>query len=153
MTEIQLTGIKGILNRVTVFAHGMKEDVIDVSTRMDGIDPNKIVSNRVMLCMRTQKMIQTGQDMYPEEFLNNSSKNGGHISSKVEIDSLKTLYIPETNIVTNKIGKGYRAIGNTVMLIARVECQINTKQDLMPYQFIEMMLKNSGNTSKKVKNK
>jgi len=152
MTEIQLTGIKGILNRVSMFSHGMKEDVIDVSTRMDGIDSNKLASNRVMLCMRTQKLIQTGQDMSPNEFLNNLSKNGGHISSKAEIDSLKTLYIPETNIVTNKIGEGYRAIGNTVMLIARAECQINTKQDLMPYQFIEMMLKNSGNMSnKKVK--
>src|SRR3989304_5294878 len=93
MTEIKTTGIFGILNRISVFAHGMTEDVYDVSTFIDiKQDSYRLASNRCMLSSRTTKYIMTGQDMTQGEFLYNLSLSGGKLSTKEEILSLRKMY-------------------------------------------------------------
>ena len=146
MTEIKTTGIFGILNRISVFAHGMTEDVYDVSTFIDiKQDSYRLASNRCMLSSRTTKYIMTGQDMTQAEFLYNLSLNGGKLSTKEEILSLRKMYRPEFNTGTNKIGEGYRAIANIIMLRVRGDFHQKTGNDLlMSYQYIEMLKQNMG---------
>ncbi len=139
-------GIFGILNRISVFAHGMTEDVYDVSTFMDiKQDSYRLASNRCMLVSRTTKYIMTGKDMTQAEFLYNLSLNGGKLSTKEEISSMSKMFRPEFNTGTNKIGEGYRAIANTIMLRSRGEYHQKTGQDLlMFYQYVEMLKENMG---------
>jgi hypothetical protein len=143
--QFQTTGLKGVLNTIGFFSSIQEEDVFDISTKIEDTKDQNISAIRTMLISRTTKLMMLGQDQSPSEFLNIISRRGGNISSQKEINDVKKMFIPEHNTGTNKIGEGYRKIANMVMLTMRAESNINTRQDLMPYQFIEIMLNNSAN--------
>lgn len=148
MDEIQTTGLKGLYNRITIFSHMQREEIYDITARID--EPllgHRLSTNRVMLVSRTHKLLMTGQDQSKFEFLNLLQNHSGRISSKEEYNSLKLQFIPEYNTGTNKIGEGYRGIANKVMLTTRAECNVNTGHDLFPYEFTMMLLANSATKS------
>ena len=147
MTEILTTGLLGLYNRINLHASVQEKDVIDVTMFMD--DKNKklsgisLVVNRVMLTTRTENMMLTGRDINPRQFTDILSHSSGKEISMKEYNSRKSKYLPEFNTTTNKIGEGYRKIGNTVMLLARAECHINTNHDLFSYEYIQMLQDNN----------
>jgi len=143
MTEIKTTGLKGLYNRIIVFSHIQQEDVFDVSAYVTEHQSGYLlISNRVMLISRTEKLVTTGKDMNTDEFLHNLSRDGGKESSQKEINDAKMTFRPEFNTGTNKIGEGYRAIANKSMLLARAEFHQKNGHDLYPYEYIEMLKMN-----------
>jgi len=143
MTEIQTTGVLGLLNRINIFSVISEKDVMDVTTFMNEVPNDEISSSRVMLAMRTENLILTGRDLSQNQFLNILSKIGGNEVDKKEYDSVKELYQPEFNTGTNKMG-GIKEINNIVMLMAKADCNIRTRHDQLPYEYIEMLLNNCG---------
>jgi len=147
MTEILTTGLLGLYNRINLRAAVQEKDVIDVTMFID--DKNKHLSgislavNRVMLTVQTENMMLTGRDINPREFTNILSDSSGKEITTEEYSSRKNKYQPEFNTTTNTIGNGYRKIGNTVMLLARAECHINTNHDLFMYEYIQMLKNNN----------
>ena len=149
MQEISIIGLKGLYNRITVFSHMQKEDVIDVVASIEQpLSGYQLASNRAMLVSRIEKLIYTGRDQPKSEFFNVLNEHSGRISSKSEIESLKQHYIPEFNVGTDKIGVGYRRIANTVMLMCRAGKFIQSREDLMFYEFTEKLLFNSAEMRK-----
>jgi hypothetical protein len=147
MTEIKMTGLKGLYNRIEVFSYVFSrqaEEAFDVTTFMNqSYVGHELASNSVMLVTRTAKVMKSGQDMTRQEFLTMLSKLGGKISSKEELDKVKEMYTPEFNVGTNKIGEGYRKIGNTVMFTARADFHRKFGHDLILYEYYEILMSNS----------
>ena len=144
MTEIKTVGLKGVYNRIAVFSHMIQNDVYDVTARMDYAGSgSRLTANRVMLVSRTQKLINTGEDQNTLEYLAVLFDHFGRISSREELQSFRQHYRPEFNMVTNNIGKGYRGVANRTMLVTRANFHIDTGQDIMPYEYIEI-IKNNG---------
>lgn len=145
MTEILTTGLLGLYNRINLNAAIQEKDVVDVTMFIDKNKqlPGHLLSvNRVMLVLRTENMMITGRDLTPNQFTSILSGSSGKQIDIKEYNSRKNKYQPEFNTTTNKIGEGYRRIGNTVMLLARAECQINTNHDLFMYEYIQMLASN-----------
>lgn len=144
MDEIQTTGLKGLYNRITVFSHMQREEVYDITARIDDepLSGHKLSTNRVMLVSRTHKLLMTGQDQSRSEFFNILNNHSGQKISKDEYESLKYQFRPEFNIATDKIGAGYRETANKILLTSRAEHHIKTLHDLMPYEYIEMLMNN-----------
>ena len=147
MTEILTSGLLGLYNRINLNAAVQEKDVVDVTMFID--DKNKQLSgislavNNVMLTTRTESIMLTGRDINPRQFTDILSNSSGKEIDMKEYNSRKNKYLPEFNTTTNKIGDGYRKIGNTVMLLARAEFHINTNHDLFSYEYIQMLQDNN----------
>jgi hypothetical protein len=141
--QFQTSGLKGVLNTIRFFSTIQKDDVFDVTAKIDKQDSNSLIAvNRVMLCTRTSKILRTGRDQSLSEFKEMLSTYGGKISSKSEIKSIKSLS-PELNTASNKMGDGYRNTANKIMLLSRIEHYLHFHQDLMSYEYHMIMLNNS----------
>lgn len=143
MTEILTTGLKGLQNRINLFASIQQNDVMDVTCFANEV-PNgsAMTSQRVMITSRTESLLFTGQNITPLSFLSTLAEHMGVINTKEEYDSLKKIYHPEFNTITNQIGEGYRKIGNTVMLLSRAEYHTKKAQDLYLYEYYMTLLEN-----------
>jgi len=143
MTEILTTGLLGLYNRINLFSTIQQNDVVDVTVFMNNISSgSSLASNRVMMTARVESMMNKGKDITPDEFLKILCKDMGRINTKKEYEELQRMFQPEFNTVTNRIGEGYRKIGNTIMLMARANNHVKTCQDLFPYEYIELLSSN-----------
>lgn len=134
---IQTTGLKGLYNRISVFSQVLQKDVVDVTMFTNEISTiDSLASIRVMMASRTTSLMMTGRGISPEQFKTNISD-----SQKV-CDSQKIKYQLEFNTTTDKIGEGYRKIGNIVMLLSRADFHIKNGHDLFPYEYIQILLNN-----------
>ena len=143
MTGILTTGLKGLYNRINLFSSIVEKDVIDVIVHMNIVTSDNLAANRVMLATRTENMMFTGYDLSKNQFINLLSHSGGHESSKKEYDELKEIYQPEYNTGTDKIGEGYRKVGNMVMLTTRGGFHTQHGHDFMLHEYIQMLVNNS----------
>ncbi len=147
MTEILTTGLLGLYNRINLRAAVQEKDVIDVtmfvSSENKQLSGISLASNRVMLTTRTENMMLVGRDINPKQFTDILSDSSGKEISIEQYNSRKNRYLPEFNTTTDKIGEGYRKTGNTIMLLARTECHINTNHDLFMYEYIQILQNNN----------
>jgi hypothetical protein len=143
MTEIPITGLKGLYNRINLRAVIQQKDVVDVTVFIDEkLSGSSLATNRVMITTMTERMMNTGRSITPMEFFKILDDNSGMIITKEEYETIRQTYQPEFNVVTNTIGEGHKKIGNTVMLLARADNHIKTGQDLFLYEYIQMLLLN-----------
>lgn len=141
MTEIQISGLKGLYNRIGLFSSIQEKEVIDVVIQANDIPDNRLASNRVMMATMTESLLN-GKHSSAKEFLSIISKYGGKETTMKEYNSVKEMYQPEFNSGTDKIGEGVRKIGNTVMLTSRAEFHTKHGHDFMLYEYIQMLVEN-----------
>lgn len=143
MTEIKTTGLIGLYNRINLFASIQQREVVDMTIFMNDIPSHSLASNRVMMTTRTENMMFTGRDLSENEFKNLISKDAGNKITQKEYDEVKKLYHPEYNTITNNIDKDVKKIGNIVMLTTRAGFHTQYGHDLMPHEYIQMLVNNS----------
>lgn len=144
MTEIKTTGIKGVINTISMFSSVQEKEVYEVNTLMnENLQGYKLSINMMMLMSQIDSIVNTGKGMTPSNFINYLDNFGGRISSEKELNEKKKLFYPEFNTGTDKIGEEYRGIANKVMLISRADFHQKYGNDLMLYQYIEMLQGNS----------
>lgn len=142
--EIKTTGLKGVINRAIVFSNTIQKDVFDITTNIPiQCSGFRLATNRVMLCSRTESLMNTGKDQTVPEFLNVLDNKLTKISSPEELSQITQSYKPEYNTGTFKIGEGHRGIANKVMLTSRANFHVSNGHDFMLYEYIEMLLNNS----------
>ena len=142
--EIATTGINGIRNRLIVFSHFQKEEVIDVTANIPiECSGSRLAINRVVLAFQTIQMMYTGQPLNTKQIERSLTSLGEKVTTKEELDDRKKKFAPEFNAGTNKIGKGYRKIANTIMLTARADFHSRYGHDFMLYEYSEILVANS----------
>jgi len=104
---------------------------------------HRLAINKVMLTIRATSFLYNCRDETPEGFKHilslTSGQNDLKSFNKLKEDETKKVVAKELTVGSNNMGKGYRLIGNTVMLLARVGAKNETGMDLMPYDYIDML--------------
>jgi hypothetical protein len=144
MTEIKTTGINGIRNRIIVFNHFRKDDVIEVNANLPvSVSGCNLAITRVILNFQTIQLMYTGQSLSVSQIRKTLSIIGENPITEKELSERTKKFAPEFNTGTQRIGKGYRAIANTVMLTARADFYSIYSCDLFPYEYNELLMANS----------
>lgn len=142
--EIATTGINGIRNRLIVFSHFQKEEVIDITANIPiDCSGSRLATNRVVLAFQTIQMMYMGKALNNRQIEQSLTILGEKVTTKEELNDRKKKFAPEFNAGTNKIGEGYRKIANTVMLTARADFHSRYGHDFMLYEFSEILMANS----------